>query len=125
MGTLQEWRIAYARQAEADLAAYRYLVGAPELPACHSLLFLQMSEKVCKAHLCGQGVEPSVLRSSHAYIAKTLPLIARAHFARQARQTHYSHAWIIAAIRKLARRIELLAPAVDASGLNPANCEYP
>lgn len=28
-------------------------------------------------------------------------------------------------MRKLARRIELLAPAVDAAGRHPANCEYP
>ncbi|MEW6249344.1 MAG: hypothetical protein AB1716_01755 [Planctomycetota bacterium] len=28
-------------------------------------------------------------------------------------------------LRKLARQIELLAPAVDDAGRSPANCEYP
>jgi len=32
---------------------------------------------------------------------------------------------MLGAIRKLARRIELLAPAIDDGGRAPANCEYP
>lgn len=32
---------------------------------------------------------------------------------------------MMGAIRKLARKIELLAPAVRAGGAVPANCEYP
>lgn len=33
--------------------------------------------------------------------------------------------WIVAAIRPLARKIELLNPAVQDGGRSPHNCEYP
>lgn len=126
MTDYSDWRIAYARQARADLRARETLLESSELPACQQLHFLQMAcEKVCKAFLCGQGVSPSTLRSSHAYISGPLPVIAREYFSRRRKGAPSRKGWVLAAIAALARRIELLAPAVDDGGGHPANCEYP
>ena len=54
---IEAWRIAYAKQALADLHAREKLLEHSELPDCQQLHFLQMAcEKLCKAYLCGQGV---------------------------------------------------------------------
>src|SRR4051794_16849191 len=98
----------------ADLAARERLLLPPALPECQHLHFLQMAcEKICKAYQCGQGIDPAQLRRSHAHIALTLPLIAREHLARAAGQVRRDRSWMVHAIRELARRIELLSPAVD------------
>lgn len=126
MARLSEWRVAYAKQARADLRAREKLLEHMGLPACQQLHFLQMAcEKVCKAYLCGQGTNPEKLRTSHAFIAGPLPVIVREQFARERRQRQTDRSWVIEAVRTLARKIELLAPAVDAGGTHPANCEYP
>jgi hypothetical protein len=117
MSDLDEWRRAYAKQARADLQTRDALMDHGKLPECQQLHFLQMAcEKLCKAYLCGQGVDPLHLQTSHAFVSRHLPIIAR----QQAVQ-----AWAIAAIRVLSRKIELLAPSVTDGGRQPANCEYP
>lgn len=123
MATTVEWRLAFAAQAHADLQARDVLLQSPRLPACHQLHYLQMAcEKVCKAYLCGTGAKPEVLRRSHAHIQQPLFEIARRQFMRgRNRQSR----WALEAIKKLARRIELLAPSVDDAGAVPSNCEYP
>lgn len=125
MISYDQWRIAYAKQALADLRAREKLLEHPDVPDCQQLHFLQMAcEKLCKAFLSGQGVDAETLRSSHAYISGQLPIIARQQFAQESRRVQGDRTWMIPAIRALARRIELLAPAVNA-GRHPANCEYP
>lgn len=120
-----DWHIAFARQAHSDLAARDALLSIRSLPACHQLHYLQMAcEKLAKAHLIAGGADPLALQRSHAYVAKQLPIIARHFLARQT-QNRPKRTWIIAAISRLARQIELLAPAVDEAGRSPANCEYP
>lgn len=120
------WRIAYAKQALADLAAREALLRFPGIPECQSLHFLQMAcEKVCKAYLCGQGEDPETLRRSHAYISGPLPVIARQQLARMSGGISVHQQSLMPALRSLARKIELLAPAVNADGKAPANCEYP
>jgi hypothetical protein len=121
-----QWRIGYAKQARADLRGREKLLEHRSLPDCQQLHFLQMAcEKICKAYLCGQGTDPRSLQSSHAYVASVLPIIVRQQFAERAGKNQKDQSWMISAIRKLARRIELLAPAVDDGGWHPANCEYP
>jgi hypothetical protein len=124
MRTAADWRIAFAKQAKADLRAREALEADKSIPACQSLHFLQMAcEKVCKAYLYGQpGRDPGELKRGHAYVAKQLPQIARQQLRREAGKVEK---WVIAEIARLARRIELLAPAVDDGGASPANCEYP
>lgn len=120
-----DWSVAYARQARSDLDARDCLIRCNHLPHCHELQFLQMAtEKICKASLAQQGSSIDALRRSHAHIAKTLPQIVRQLLSRQSRQIP-TNAGILGAIRKLARQIELLAPAVDDAGRTPSNCEYP
>jgi hypothetical protein len=97
-----------------------------DVPACQHLHFLQMAcEKLCKAHLCGQGTDPVQLQHSHAYIAGTLHGIAREQFARLGGRRLKDHTTMLTQIRHLAREIELLAPTVDDGGRRPQNCEYP
>src|SRR5262249_26019878 len=78
-------------------------------------------EKAAKAHLIAAGSDPSDLRSSHAYIAKVVPIMVRDGLRRT---SGCDSAWVISAVRALARRIELLHPQIDANRTPPANCEY-
>ena len=126
MISYEEWRIAYAKQALADLLARERLLQHADVPDCQQLHFLQMAcEKLCKAYLCGQGVDPETLRGSHAYISGPLPIIARQQYAQETRRVNVDRTWVMKALRSLARKIELLAPAVNDAGRQPANCEYP
>ncbi|HRX84664.1 MAG TPA: hypothetical protein P5572_06545 [Phycisphaerae bacterium] len=123
MPTPEDWRVAFARQARADLAAREQLLANPAIPACQQFHFLQMAcEKICKANLFRQGSAEHDLRQSHAYIAKQLPLIAREQLSVRGKGEPKWFRW---AMRRLARQIELLAPAVDDGGRHAANCEYP
>lgn len=125
-GRAMSWPTAFAIQAKADLDARDWLLENQRLPRCHELHFLQMAcEKICKAHLMARpGADPLALQKSHAYIAKNLPLIAKQFLAQHGgRSTRRSH--VLGSIRLLAEQIERLAPANDAGGTAPSNCEYP
>lgn len=119
-----DWKTAYARQADTDMDARDWLLQKqPPLPACHQLHFLQMAaEKLCKAHLIRSGTEAWVLGTSHSFVTGPLPVIVRQVLSRGRKER--ASPWLMAAVRKLARQIERLAPAIDAKG-HPANCEYP
>jgi hypothetical protein len=123
MKSQDQWRIAYAKQALADLLARERLLTHRDVPQCQQLHFLQMAcEKMCKAYLCGHGADPNTLRS-HAYVQKVLPKVVSNRLALEKRKAAQDS--VIEPIRALARQIELLAPAVDNAGSHPANCEYP
>jgi hypothetical protein len=105
--------------------ARELLVADSALPACHSLHLLQMAcEKLCKASMISSGSDPLEVQRSHAYIAKHLPTIVRLYLSREAGRLPRDN-WIVEAIRPLARKIELLNPAVKDGGRAPHNCEYP
>ena len=70
------------------------------------------------------GSDPMEVQRSHAYIAKYLPTIVRLFMSREAGRLPRDN-WIVDAIRPLARKIELLNPAVKDGGRSPQNCEYP
>ena len=118
------WSVGYARQARADLQTFEQL-QAMSVPECHKLQFLQMAcEKLVKAHLCSEGSDPADLQASHAYVARTLPVVLRQHagsinYGGPAARTTLNRA------RLLAAEIEVLAPAVTRNGQRPDNCEYP
>jgi len=123
----RDWRVAYAKQARSDLQTREAILQhTPRLPSCQDLHYLQMCcEKICKAYLCWRGSDPKQLQSSHAYITNVLPQIVRHHLSRQSRQVQQNAGWVLPAIRRLARQIELLAPSIDSDGSIPSNCEYP
>lgn len=117
------WSRAFARQAVSDFDAREHLLRSAGLPECHQLHFLQMAfEKTAKAHLIAGKCDPFAVQSSHAYIAKVVPIIVRDALGRSPGGIQ---TWVIDAIRALARRIELLHPQVDHGGTSPSNCEYP
>jgi hypothetical protein len=127
MPTAQQWSKAFAAQARVDWQTWNLLRNNPDfsVPVCHRLHFLQMAcEKVCKAHLCLQGINPSLVQSSHAYVAKTLPIICREQLRRRKLRAGRLDA-VVHFAKRLAREIELLAPSVDDGGRRPDNCEYP
>src|ERR1700722_6766137 len=125
MATSPEWSHGYARQADADFKMFQTLEQEAAVEACHKLQFLQMAcEKIVKAHLCGEGTNPSVLQTSHAYIAGTLPVVLR-QVATKYKYTGKNARWVLQHSRYLAQEIEVLAPAEKRGAQRPDNCEYP
>lgn len=126
MRTANEWGGAFARQAKADFEAWKRLQGITGIAQCHKLHFLQMAcEKLAKGHLCKAGADPYRLQSSHAYLAKNLPIIARQELVRISGKRPDEWDYVLRQIRHLARKIEILSPSVDDDGKRPDNCEYP
>ena len=125
MATAADWSRAFAAQALADFDAFDALRGKPRLPICQRLHFLQMAcEKLAKARLCDAGSNPEDLQSSHAYIAKNLPIVLQQElFLSSGDVTRFR--WLLGKCNALAREIELLSPAVKDAGRRRANCEYP
>src|ERR1700685_2243805 len=101
--TDRDWAKAYAKQALSDLDAREKLesTGAHK---CHRLHFLQMAaEKLCKAYLTTKNGHDKV-RKTHAYVERTLALIARTFY--RAVNNSTIPAWEISEIRKIARQVE-------------------
>jgi hypothetical protein len=118
-----KWARSYAIQALSDLRAREALAQA-NVEKCHRLHFLQMAaEKTCKAHLTRANGHDKV-RRSHAYIARNLPIIARQFYA-MINDNNEIARWEISEIKRLAREIEVLAPACDDGDLREDNSEYP
>jgi hypothetical protein len=121
--TNQDWARGYAKQALSDLDARDALVCA-NAKKCHRLHFLQMAaEKACKAHLTMANGHENV-RKTHAYVAKHLPIIARQIYS-MINDNNQIAQWEIMEIKRLAREIELLAPACDGGDVREDNSEYP
>lgn len=121
--TDHDWARGYAVQALSDLLARENLVET-ETHKCHRLHFLQMAaEKACKAHLTIANGHDNV-RRTHAYVARNLPIIAR-HFYPIINNDNEISRWEISEIRRLAREIEILAPACDDGNRREDNSEYP
>lgn len=117
------WAKAYARQALSDLNAREVLVAAGA-EKCHRLHFLQMAtEKSCKAYLTANNGHDQV-RKTHAYVARVLPILARHFYALENDGTSMA-SWELSQVRKLAREIEVLAPACDDGDTRNDNTEYP
>jgi len=126
MASNDQWRRAFARQAKADLDTRTFLSlkEAARRPECHRLQFLQMAcEKLVKAHLFTLPAVPDWSTTSHAVIAKHLPVIVGEYYRRNRGRVIPAH--VLKRVRSLAREIELLNPAVDNAGQQPVNCEYP
>ena len=125
MVSAQDWSVALATQAHADITARKILIRESDLPACQQLHFLQMAcEKLCKAHLC-HSTAPEQLTTSHAFIAGVLPVIFKIQFSRTFKRNVKNQAQIFKRVKQLACEIELLAPAVNDNGRREDNCEYP
>lgn len=125
MATNAEWSHGYARQADADFKLFQELESTSSVEMCHKLQFLQMAcEKLVKSHLCGEGIDPNTLQTSHAYVANTLPVVLRqAAIALNFKGKHAR--WVLQHARHLSHEIEVLAPAVKRGGQRLDNCEYP
>jgi hypothetical protein len=110
--TNEDWARGYALQALSDLRAREALVNA-NAEKCHRLHFLQMAaEKTCKAYLtAGSGHDH--VRKSHAYIA-------RDYYAKVNGSNEIGR-WEITEIKRLAREIQLLAPACGEGDIREDN----
>ncbi len=127
MSTPNDWRVGYARQADADWKAWELYEKYPAAIAaeCHKLLFLQMAcEKLCKAHLISKSTAAQDVQTSHAYIAKALPTVVSQQILAMRKDVHGMQG-VMTHVRHLANEIEVLNPAVDRDGRRPDNCEYP
>jgi hypothetical protein len=118
----QNWASSYARQALSDLNAREVLVDT-KVEKCHRLHFLQMAaEKACKAYLTRANGHDNV-RRSHAVVKRNLPIIARQFYS--ANPNRDQARMQVAAINRLAKQIEVLAPACDDGDVRRDNSEYP
>lgn len=77
------------------------------------------AEKACKAYLTVRNSRENV-KKSHAYVARTLPIIARKFYGGSR-----IFEWEIRQIQRLAREIQALAPACDGGDVREDNAEYP
>lgn len=119
----ENWTIAYAKQALSDLEIREILVDN-KVNKCHRLHYLQMaSEKVCKAYLSRANGHEEV-KKKHNYVEKNLPIIAR-HYYSVLHSGNQIPSWEFSYIKKIARDIELLAPACHADFTREDNTEYP
>ncbi len=124
MADPRTWAAGFGRQAAADFATFEAL-WTQDVPECHKMHFLQMAcEKLAKAHLCGEGTPPGSVQTSHAYVAKKLPVVLR-HQALSVNFSGRAARVLLEEAKHLAREIELLSPSVTAGGKRPENCEYP
>jgi hypothetical protein len=121
--TDMKWARGYALQSLSDLRAREALLNAKS-EKCHRLHFLQMAaEKACKAYLTAAGGHDQV-KKSHAYIALTLPVIARHFYAASSPKTQKKE-WEIPEVKRIAREIQVLSPACDEGYQREDNSEYP
>ncbi|MFH0924614.1 MAG: hypothetical protein V1872_03120 [bacterium] len=119
----EDWVRGYAKQALSDLDTREILVRG-NAKKCHRLHFLQMAaEKTCKAHLTKVNGHKYV-KKIHTYTEKNLPTIARVIYSKLNNNNKMQH-WEISEIRRLAREIEVLAPACDHGDRREDNSEYP
>lgn len=129
--SFQEWRRAYARQAQADMQAREVLLREKHLPPCEQLHLLQMAcEKLAKAYQCSQKTDLTTLQASHAWIERTLPIPFRPYYSRHHRATLRGQmlnerSRLFKDVRSLLREIDLLVPSVTDGGRRPDNAEYP
>ncbi len=80
------------------------------------------AEKTCKAHLTIANGHDSV-RKTHAYVQRVLPIIARYFYSTN--KDSQPPSWQMERIKKLAREIEVIAPACHAGDVREDNSEYP
>lgn len=120
---------AFARQALADFGTFQFLERtaaeqSEPVPVCHRLLFLQMAcEKLSRARLYSRASDLDQVGKLHTYTEKQLPVILREMYARQFKHHVASH--LMQSWRELAAAVQVLAPAAEAGGTRPDNCEYP
>jgi hypothetical protein len=122
------WAKAFARQASVDYATYTALSRDGGLPESQRLHMLQMAcEKLCKAYMFRQGVDPGHIQSTHSVVAKVLPRIFADEILEGGQRYPNERSHLMKSVRGMAREIDLLAPAVDinAGRPRPDNCEYP
>jgi hypothetical protein len=81
-------------------------------------------EKLAKAHLLKAKCKIADLGESHAYVAKHLPTIVSQQMILNGENERVARS-VRAQCKRIAREIELLAPAVRAGGRREDNCEYP
>ena len=125
MSAPEDWARAFARQAQADFAAWEAMQDADQVAPCCKLVHLQMAcEKLCKAHLIQAGSDAMKLQGSHGYVASQLPVIVRQQLIKRNTSVAATQSNLRSA-RQLAQEIELLSPQQDRGGQRPDNCEYP
>jgi hypothetical protein len=119
----RQWAKGFARQALSDLGVREELVISKS-EKCHRLHFLQMAaEKASKAYLIAGNGHDNV-KNSHAYVGRTLPMIARDFYGKLNDDNEIA-AWQVQAIRRYASEIQLLAPALTNGDARKDNSEYP
>lgn len=128
----QAWATAYAQQAASDFRVFRRLSelraeDPQKMESCHVLHFLQMAcEKIAKAYrFRDTDTSEEHLTSDHVAFSRFITAFLKSEHIRLRYTGKREQLQQLQKVgRKLAREIELLAPAVDRKN-TPCNAEYP
>jgi hypothetical protein len=116
---------AFLIQAISDFEAYKVLQRSKDQPECQWLHALQMAcEKLAKAYQANSGSDFNTVSVSHVSFSKQVASLYREYAARYGSRGVGDRTTEIRAVRRTAREIELLNPAIDPVA-RPDNCEYP
>lgn len=123
-GTRRQWSEAFYRQAKGDWEIYEAL-GRGRYHACFRLHFLQMaSEKLAKAYrFRDPEVKEKALLTKHVGLETWICVYFSVRWVDKFRSDQQRDS-VKADIRRTAREVERLAPAVDKEN-TPSNVEYP
>jgi hypothetical protein len=119
---MTEYQRLFLVQARADFTVFELLRRQPDLPACHTLHYLQMAtELLGKAHAWKHGPRANTHRAFVSFL-RSLSTNRRAQkqLGFEGRNENWEH--LIRKSVPLAERIEDLAPALALDAPNP---EYP
>ena len=123
-----DWSSAYAKQSESDFSVYKTLCNEElGISVCHRLHYLQMAcEKIAKAYrFRDTSTSTEELQTSHVAFSKFIICFLMSHEMKQRYNGKDEQLKrVINSVKKYAREIEKLAPAVDKKN-NPCNAEYP
>lgn len=119
------WTQSFAKQSLSDFEMYSLLLKTESVVECHRLHYLQMAcEKIGKAYLCRDtATDLEEMLTSHIALTKVVENLLKSSYI-QARFTGTHLERMNWKMRRIAREIEKLAPAVDRDA-SPANAEYP
>jgi hypothetical protein len=119
---MTEFQRLFLVQARTNFTVFETFRTDPALPACHALHYLQMAtEMLGKAHTWRSG-RPANTHRAFAGFLKSLSTNRHAQnqLGFQGRNQNWQH--IVRKSRRLAERVENLAPALALDSPNP---EYP
>lgn len=125
--TREDWANAYAKQSQSDFDIFLLFHDSDNYALCHAMHYLQMAgEKIAKAYrFRDTATSTNSLLTSHMAFSKFFSSFLKSNRIKSMYRNRDAQLQIVIKdCKKLAEKVEKLAPAVDRSGA-PDNAEYP